>query len=549
MNAAPELAALREGAAQFRRLLVLARERLANGRYAQAAVVGQIAALYAAYDHHGDFIDAGFEETMKSLGAAALGAGGTPTARATSATRVLHVLTAAKEVGGDTRFVRRLIERDPGRAHSLALTNQMYFEVPGDMRAAVARSGGSVHVLDAGKVGAIERARALRALADGTDVVLLHVYVEDIVPLIAFFDASRGPPIVFVMQADHQFFAGLTTAQIVVHLRESGIQLSVARRGVDAQRLGFLPIPLEPVAKRGSREQAREQLGIAHDAVVMLTIARAAKYQPIGDPHFATATLPALERHPKAVLIAIGPRDGGAWADAHARTGGRVRAMGQRHDTTLFYEAADIYIDSFPFASNTSLLEAASYGLPLVTYFPYSAEADVLGAGAPGIDATLKRVHDLDEYTAALSALILDPGLRDRLGEQGRQQFIESHAGPGWHRLLDEILEKALRAAPGSLASDRVPRAQPGELDYLLSRLYRSPNALGAAIDRFAPELPHFQRVQLLLRLQRIDRAFSFGLFLPRRLNGLIGRYLHGWREWPLFRSLAGRNGKAGAPS
>jgi glycosyltransferase involved in cell wall biosynthesis len=537
--------AMRAAAGKFRRIVALARKRLEQGRHAQAAVAGQIAALYAAYDHHGVFIDGELESVMKALGAAALADLPAPQrARAPRAARVLQVLTAAKAVGGDTRYVRRLIERDSatraGRSHSVALTNQMHFDVPPELREAVAASGGEVHVLDAGGAGALQRARGLRALAAQFDVVLLHVYVEDIVPLLAFFDATHPTPVAFMVQADHQFFMGLSASQLVVHLRESGAQLSDTRRGVDAARTGFLPIPLEPLETQGSREQARRELGIDPDAVVMLTIARAVKYSPIDGPAFATATLPALDKHPKAQLLAIGPDHKGPWAEAHARTGGRVRALGQRHDTRLFYEAADIYIDSFPFASNTSLLEAASHGLPLVTYFPYSDDASVLGAGAPGIDATMKRVHDLEQYTAALSELIADAALRRRLGDEGRHQFAQWHGGDGWQRMLDQVLAKALETPAGSLACDGAARGTAGELDRLLNQLYRQESALSAAIYRFVPELGYLERVSLLLELQRIDRSFSFGLFLPRWLERLLGRYLHGWRKLPLLRSLAG---------
>jgi hypothetical protein len=264
------------------------------------------------------------------------------------------------------------------------------------------------------------------------------------------------------------------------------------------------------------------------------------KYSPIDGPAFAMATLPALEKHPQAQLLAIGPDHKGPWAEADARTGGRVRALGQRHDTRLFYEAADIYIDSFPFASNTSLLEAASHGLPLVTYFPYSDAASVLGAGAPGIDATMKRVHDLGEYTATLSGLIADVGLRRQLGDEGRRQFAQWHSGDSWQRMLDEVLTKALATPRGSLACDGASHGAAGELDRLLNQLYRQESALSAAVYRFVPELGYFERVSLLLELQRIDRSFSYGLFLPRWLERLVGRYLHGWRKLPLLRTLAG---------
>ena len=36
--------------------------------------------------------------------------------------------------------------------------------------------------------------------------------------------------------------------------------------------------------------------------------------------------------------------------------------------------------NSFPIPSNTSLLEAGLYGLPLVTYYPFGDGCEVMGA-------------------------------------------------------------------------------------------------------------------------------------------------------------------------
>ena len=116
----------------------------------------------------------------------------------------------------------------------------------------MAASGGEVHVLDAGGAGALQRARGLRALAAQFDVVLLHVYVEDIVPLLAFFDAAHPTPVAFMVQADHQFFMGLSASQLVVHLtapllgREHDLDRGEAfaavpvDRGEDAAHAGYL---------------------------------------------------------------------------------------------------------------------------------------------------------------------------------------------------------------------------------------------------------------------------------------------------------------------
>lgn len=520
----------------------LARKLASRRKYGQAAVASQIAALHAAYNHHGSFIDPKLEEVLQTIGRHGLRCNATSGATGQRPKkRILHVLTAAKDVGGDSRFVWRWIQRHRACEYSVALTNQMHFQVPAALRDAVRESGGSIHVLDEADHHALARAARLREVAAGYDAVFLHIYVEDIVPTMAFYDRDGVPPVVFVVQADHQFFVGLGASDMVAHMRASGAELSAARRGVRPDRDSFLPIPLDPVVDRRPREIARASLGIPNDAVVLLSIARAVKYTPISGPSFAEAATPILERYPNSILLVLGPDNDGPWRAAYERTGGRLRALGQRSDTRPFYESADIYIDSFPFASNTSLLEAGSFGLPLVSYFPYSASSDVLGAGAPGIDETMLRVCSLEDYARTLTHLIEDQSYRREIGERTRDRICALHSGPGWIHCVDEILTRILSLPPGR-ATDGIARDETqSELDQLLSGLYRGPMTLGRAIERCTRTLPYATRLPLLMDLLRIDQSFAFGLFLPSELEKRLTPYMRGWRRLPVLRRLVSR--------
>ena len=188
--------------------------------------------------------------------------------------RVLHIVTAAKEVGGDSRFVWKWIDQDPQRSHPVALTEQLYFEIPAQLTRAVASSGGQVHVLDRGGADPVQRARVLRNLARDVDVVFLHVYPEDVVPVLAFSDKAGLPRVVFVAHADHQLWVGVSVCDLFVHLRETGLLLSAERRGIPPSRMALLPIPLEPTIRTIDRADAKKQLGLREDTVLLLSAAR-----------------------------------------------------------------------------------------------------------------------------------------------------------------------------------------------------------------------------------------------------------------------------------
>src|SRR5690606_34199109 len=99
----------------------------------------------------------------------------------------------------------------------------------------------------------------------------------------------------------------------------------------------------------------REKLGLAKDPALILTIAAGYKFTPLEDNNFLDLHVPLLQKMPNLLLWAVGPK-GDAWTIASVDIGGRVRALGTVDDVSMFYSAADVYIDSFPFASLTSLL-------------------------------------------------------------------------------------------------------------------------------------------------------------------------------------------------
>jgi hypothetical protein len=209
------------------------------------------------------------------------------------------------------------------------------------------------------------------------------------------------------------------------------------------------------------------------------------------------------------------------WRDASAATGGRVLAKGLRHDTRVFFEAADVYIDSFPFSSNTSLLEAGGFGLPLISYFPHSAESLVLGAGAPGIDAPLRKVTDFSGFERALHELIADPVLRERLGDTTRRTIEQLHCGEGWRHNLSELMTSVGRSQRQCRSEITVANSHT-ELDVLLHRFYSRHVSIEWALSWYAIELSYISRLALLHRIRKIDRSFSRSLFLPTWAGKLL---------------------------
>ncbi len=132
-----------------------------------------------------------------------------------------------------------------------------------------------------------------------------------------------------------------------------------------------------------------------------------------------------------------------------SEVGGRICALGTRLDTAALYDAADIYVDSYPVTSITSLLEAGSRGVPLVSRFPYSDDARVLGSDTPGLAGNLLEVRSGPEYEAVLAELIEDDAFRSEIGEATRRGITAVHQGRGWGTYLEALYLRVSRVRPG----------------------------------------------------------------------------------------------------
>ena len=402
------------------------------------------------------------------------------------------------------------------------------------------RCGGRLAALDARRGSLLSWAGALRTAAAEADLVVLHVNPYDVIAPIAFGGRRVGPPVVYLDHADQVFWVGAGVAEVVASLRESGAALARERRGIAPERVALLPIALgeAPPLRELPRALAKCRLGLPEDAVVLLTVARWHKYDPLDGVSFPDALLPVLERHERAVLLAVGPDEeaveGEPWAGARRRTGGRVRALGTREGTALFYQAADVYLDSFPRPSNTSLLEAGSYGTPLVSRCPPGPPGSVLGADGPGLDGHLLLAPDLPSYRAAVGRLIQDGALRARVGEATRRAIAGTHAGPGWQRALEALYGRAAGVPPvGEPAGTAVPpgasapaeRPAAGELDTQLLQHFAGEPGLTDITRYNLRLLPPDLRLRAWLDLLAAEGTCRPGLLLPEWLAARLERW------------------------
>ena len=349
-------------------------------------------------------------------------------------------MTEAFEFGGHTRLVSAWIKNTFDTAINSVITTVQQAPLPDDLASSIAVSGGKYWSLAEFSSNPLTRSFLLRQLSrNWADVVVLHVHPSDAIPIVAF-GVPGGPPVIFLNHADHAFWLGASVADVVANLRPSGQKITLSRRGIKNSKI--LPLPILEANPKSDYEVVRKQLGIKKDKIVLLTVGDQFKYTPFGGYDFVAIMEKILRRNPNVVLFAIGPKQDKRWAEASARVGGRIKAMGTLNWSELhaFYACADIYIEGFPVGGLTAMLEAGVRGMPIIgVRIP---EAPILnGSDDIAIEKFDLHVPSLEAFSTSLECMINQPSLRSQKTKEVKQSIERIHFSPGWNDFLDDIMQ------------------------------------------------------------------------------------------------------------
>ena len=355
------------------------------------------------------------------------------------------------------------------RRSAVALTAQGG-GVPPQLVAAARGQGGHVHDLRRLHPSLLQRAHALRALMDEADLVVYHVHPWDSVAVAAANLPGTRPPIVFENHADHTFWLGLSAADVVMDHRTVARTLSHDLRGVRHERLGSLPLPIDPAPPPTERAELRRAMHIDPQDVLAISVANPAKMRPVWGESFASLLDRGLADNPRLVVLLVGPGPDEDWNTARRRFPRRIFHMGVLDDVERLLAAADLYLDSYPVSSGTSILEAAAHGLPLLSLQAYDGPFQIFHANSPGLDGSRHATATREEYLRTLRALVSRPELRRSRGTAARAHVLGVHHGDNWSVALEKLYQQ-VRSVP--LASVEEYPAAIDDADY------------GAALVRF----------------------------------------------------------------
>lgn len=399
----------------------------------------QDAARFATASHSGRFADGTIENLALEIGAeldsAAMGDRNfSPRLSSIKGVRrVLHVTDQVLGIGGHTRMLMHWIRDDRTSSHTVLLLDQKA-HLPAWFHGTVSAVGGSIIALPS-RAPIWKKALWLRCAArHNADLVVLHHFGPNVAPTVAF--ARRdGPPVAVLNHADHLFWLGSSVADLVINLRSVAVNHTRQRRFVP--RNAVLPVPLTDDAPGMLKTDARFALGIPNDHLVLLSVGRAEKYRPCGGYDFLGTAGKILDHDPRARIYVVGEKAERIAPYVRGPIHQNLNFVGELEDPTMYRNAADIYLESFPFGSQTALLEAALAGLPVVP--AYAPLNPLLVANDDALVSALPNPLDEREYIERAVLLMRKPDLRPLAGEELRKQLLVDHVGEGWLNRLSEI--------------------------------------------------------------------------------------------------------------
>ena len=380
-------------------------------------------------------------------------------------------MTSAHSVGGHSRIAWRWCMLDSQSEHTLVLTQQGAAPVPEQMLQL--QAAGRLRIIRLEQLDWVHRIRALQDLLAAADYAILLTHPHDVLPCAALPAMSSPPPVIAVDHASHVFWLGVSITQVVLN---TATFLLEGRRGISKEHIGgaLLPMNFAHLDERPSStpEQVRTTYGIPGEATLLFSAASGYKFWPIEGVSLAAMIGPVLESHPDTHLLVAGVGRTILWNELLARFPQQVHLQGYLSESELVacYHACDIYVDSLPLSSPTTLLEAAACGKPIVRYAQQAWRGTGFSLEFDCIPPPLYLWTTPQSYEADLHRLITDPAFRLWRGQFSQAAVRLHYSDEVFLHSMEAIYEQA----------ERLPTIQPNaealewkceQVDLLLAQL------------------------------------------------------------------------------
>jgi hypothetical protein len=335
----------------------------------------------------------------------------------------IHIVTSTYKVGGHCRLLREWVTRYNEHEHVIIITEENNVD---------REFFNGTSIIELGYLNnPFEKAGLIRSIAKQADYVFLHHHMHDITSVMALATQDLVPPVAILNHADHLFWAGVSVCDYIIEIREGYLPLDIERRQVDCG--GYLPIPVKP-DNQFEKTDCRAELGISSETIVLLTMASAFKFSPTENYDFFNSILPVLQKNKEALLIVIGIDKDNPLARIHPQ----VRYEGIVVDPAKYKVACDIYVESFPFSSFTSLLETVVNGAALHLMYNPPLLSKMLTFDYHNEKSIWNYATNISEWQLKLNILISNDDVRVASMKVAKEYVSKAHYND-WLNYLNDI--------------------------------------------------------------------------------------------------------------
>lgn len=312
---------------------------------------------------------------------------------------VLHVATEVYATGGHSRILERWIDwSGDTENHSVVLTKNSQKEIPLKLKQALLQKKGHLITLEKG-LSDIQKGLELRKIASEYEKVILHVHMDDVIPLIAFGTNDFQRPVFFFNHADHRFWLGNAISDCILNFRQFGLDITKEYRGAKNNFILPLPMDTKGYKKIYHSNELRKRLSLPQDKKIIFTAGSAGKYKPLLDFNFLTFINNILNKRNDVVFVALGPtyKKNQNWKCIDKN---RLILPGLKPNLEFmeYLSCADLVIDSFPMSGGTALLDAVSMKKPILSLHCPTGQSDFIvqsSAYCQTMDELLQKTSEL----------------------------------------------------------------------------------------------------------------------------------------------------------
>jgi glycosyltransferase involved in cell wall biosynthesis len=223
----------------------------------------------------------------------------------------------------------------------------------------------------------------------------------------------------------------------------------IEKRGVARERIRVEYMPIRPSTERPprARQTLRSHLQIEAGTIVLLSVGRLSKEKGHAELVRAVARIHRTEPALPIRLLLVGDGPEAAPLKALCRElkiESRVLFAGHQATVRDYYAAADIFVlPSHSEGSPNVLLEAIDADLPIVA----TAVGGISEMVGNEVEALLVRRGDGEALAGAITRLVHDEALRERLKSAGRK-LLDRHTPEKFFRNLATIFREVADSGP-----------------------------------------------------------------------------------------------------